>query len=94
MSFILRTRDGEEREFWCPSNGGYVRLIDEDHPGTLGAQVCEELRSVGNTLWCDSPEKLPALIRRERRRELRAIRKYEEPCCFDETAHIRAALAR
>ena len=58
------------REFWCPDNGGYVREIDETHPGTLGQQMSESLATSGNMMHCSRPGNLPAMIRRARRREL------------------------
>lgn len=54
------------REFWVPSSGGYIREIDEKHPGTLGAQVCDRLARLGNTLYA-SRETLEEVIRREYR---------------------------
>lgn len=74
----LRDEDymGDEivREFWVPSNGGYVRKIDDQHPGTLGQQVCERLASLGSTLHC-SPDGLEAVIRREYRRMVDAAKR-------------------
>jgi hypothetical protein len=59
------------REFWVPSNGGYVREIDAQHPGTLGQQVCGFLSSQGYTLSANRDELLD-LIRREYRRFVRS----------------------
>lgn len=32
---MLTTSDGVKHEFWHPPYGGYVRQIDDKHPGTL-----------------------------------------------------------
>ena len=61
---ILHTDDGN-REFWASPSGSYVREIDEQHPGTLGRQVCSRLASMGDTLWLDEGRQLIDLIRRE-----------------------------
>ena len=62
-------------EYWSPSGGGYVYEIDEQHPGTLGRQVCEFLGSLGSTLHWSGRQPLVDMIRREwkraRRDELR-----------------------
>ncbi len=52
------------REFRCPQDGGYVREVMRNGDQK---QVCDELSSMGNTLWC-TREALPALIRREYRK--------------------------
>jgi len=62
------------REFWVPASGGYVREIDDAHPGTLGRQVCRSLHHEGHTLH-SSPEGLKALILAEYRRRQRTERK-------------------
>ncbi|HUZ75482.1 MAG TPA: hypothetical protein VNE67_17235 [Acetobacteraceae bacterium] len=69
---------GEERvrQFWVPPGGGYVRETDDEHPGTLGQQVCDLLSSRGPTLWT-SPDGLIALIRLEYRRALSAERRWK-----------------
>jgi hypothetical protein len=62
------------REFWAPSNGGYVREIDNQHPGTLGVQVCDRLAHSGYTLSA-RPDTLERVIRREYRRMVVADRR-------------------
>lgn len=57
---------GITTEYWCPNGGGYVREIDEDHPGTLGRQVCDGLLPRGSTLSC-GPGGLLNAIRAEAR---------------------------
>lgn len=58
-------RDGDRiREFWVPYQGGYVREVDELHPGTLARQVCRCLDHRGDTLT-STREHLLDLIRRE-----------------------------
>jgi hypothetical protein len=52
------------REFFAPSEGGYVREND----GQQYPQVCEELASMGNTLKWRPGHPLMDLIRREYRR--------------------------
>jgi len=74
-SFILKTKNGETREFWCPDTGGYVREIDETHPGTLGQQVSRSLNYMGDMLWADETT-LRTTIQQARRRELAALRKW------------------
>jgi len=54
-------------ELWTPIAGGYVYEIDEDHPGTLGSQVCDLLGTMGNTLYRSYSRKLVEIIRREYR---------------------------
>ena len=71
-TYLLRTRDGEEREFWCPDGGGYVYEIDEDHPGTTGKQVSTKLGYSGMMLTANEST-LAERIRLARRREIRAI---------------------
>jgi hypothetical protein len=66
----LRDKDdmGESivREFWVPPSGGYLREIDDQHPGTLGRQVSQRLGRLGHMLSSDR-EGLLGLIRREYR---------------------------
>ena len=64
--------DTSVREFWVPSDGGYVREVDTQHPGTLGAQVCQRLESRGSTL-SSTRAALLDLIRREYRRAMTAV---------------------
>lgn len=70
----LRTQNPEGetivREFWVPPGGGYVREIDEDHPGTLGSQVCNRLGIRGPTLSATRAT-LAAVIRTEYQRSMR-----------------------
>lgn len=35
--------------FWMPSNGGYIRLVDNEHPGTLGAQITRNGSAIAAT---------------------------------------------
>lgn len=70
-TYTLRTHGGRlTRTYWCPDAGGYVREIDDDHPGTLGRQVCDCLDHMGSTLTA-SERTLARVIRRERARERR-----------------------
>lgn len=63
------------REFWAPSDGGYIREITEDRPGTLGYQVCDCLDGLGNTLeWRPGYGSLARVIRREWRARARAMK--------------------
>jgi hypothetical protein len=64
--------DGKMREFWAPPNGGYIRDVTHD-VGTLGPQVCVGLSGMGHALTWRPGQSLAKIIRRERRRELRAI---------------------
>ena len=52
--------------YWVPrlSSGepGYVRLVDDHHPGTLGRQVCVGLDRLGSTLMA-TPDNLLTTIR-------------------------------
>ena len=59
-----------EREFWAPSDGGYVREISVDQPGLLGDQVCTGLSSRGPTLSWDDRLPLSVLVMRELRRSI------------------------
>lgn len=68
-SVVLRDHDDYEncdyeRWFWVPPNGGYIREISEDRPGTLGEQVCGYLEHGGWTLTA-SRDNLLDVIRRE-----------------------------
>lgn len=71
----LRTEDclGDTviRQFWVPANGGYVREVDDQHPGTLGQQVCVGLADRGPTLAAESAT-LIDVIRSEYRRSIAA----------------------
>lgn len=62
--------DGEraERTFTCPPSGGYVRELVRGE----AKQVCDGLARMGNTLFCNSRDALPALIRSEYRKMRRA----------------------
>lgn len=66
MRFLDEHGNYYERNFFAPSNGGYVR--ENYHQPR---QVCEGLRRLGNTLWWDPKydKTLSALIRRESRRD-------------------------
>ena len=57
------------REFWAPSDGGYVYEIFEHRPGTSGQQVCDCLRDTGDTLHWDGSRPLIHMIRAEAKRE-------------------------
>lgn len=71
MRQINEFGEPETQAYTCPDAGGYVYF---GH--TLGGrQVCEKLSDVGNTLRASSGAALPALIRRERKRQLRAERR-------------------
>lgn len=67
---VLLTVGDQVDEYWCPMNGGYVRRVDDNHPGTLGWQVCLGLTGSGSTLHISDPDKRPLidLIRKEWRR--------------------------
>lgn len=71
----LRTEDqmGDTviRQFWVAPGGGCVREIDEQHPGTMGRQVCVGLVGVGYTLTA-TPDTLIDVIRSEYRRAIAA----------------------
>lgn len=69
----LHLRGGSVRHYWAPSRGGYVRQIDERHPGTLGWQVCDGLAGSGSTLTWSPGRPLADVIRREARRYVDAI---------------------
>lgn len=60
--FTIKTRTNGEMEFWCPDNGGYVRLESGGKPGTLGKQICAGGSFSGNTLSAD-PESLESVAR-------------------------------
>lgn len=72
MYFTMRfknTATGETRdvEFLLPHGGfGYLRFAD------CGTQVCEHLSRRGDTLTASSVDSAKAIIRRERRKALRA----------------------
>jgi hypothetical protein len=67
---------GEEiiRQFWVPAGGGYVREVDDDHPGMLGRQVTARLGTRGYTIG-SLPNGLLDLIRREYRSRCAADRR-------------------
>ena len=75
-TYTLKTRENT-RVFWCPSDGGYVREIDDAHPGTLGKQGSDSLNYVGNMLYARA-ETLAQKIRLARRRERRIIAQENE----------------
>ncbi len=58
------------RNFWCPSNGGYI--YERDTKTWQNRQVCDGLESLGNTLWIKNPGDLIEVIRREWRKSKRA----------------------
>lgn len=64
-----------ERRFWVPPNGGYVREVTAERPGTLGAQVCKGLSNRGVTLWAER-DNLLSVIRNEYRSLKRKEAKY------------------
>jgi hypothetical protein len=66
------------REFWVPRLGGYVREIDDTHPGTLGRQVCRGLAHRGDTLYLGEGGDLLDLIRHEYRRMYREYRRTDD----------------
>lgn len=77
MTYTLRQRDGHTRIFWVPDSGGYVREVtDPSRPGQLGWQVCDGLARMGSTLYLAHAERLPALIRRERKRMMNYERRH------------------
>lgn len=57
------------REFFCPTNGGYVREWDEKR---LFPQVCHGLGRTGNTLVSPTLSHLAGIIRLEYRAMRRA----------------------
>lgn len=59
------------KSYTCLDGGGYI-YFGED---VGGSQVCEGLSYVGNTLRAETAAELPAIIRRERRRQLRQERR-------------------
>ena len=64
------TGEDVTRNFWVPNAGGVVRedIRNKDRWDFAGnKQVCEHLRSSGNTLWA-TPDTLAAVIRREYKR--------------------------
>lgn len=75
-TYILKTRDGKIREYWCAENGGYVYEIDEQHPGTTGRQVNERLGYTGHMMYA-SASTLKGRIQRARRREREETWRYE-----------------
>jgi hypothetical protein len=59
------TGERQERRFWCPQGGGYVREVTDIRPGTLGQQVCDGLAYRGSALAVRSRDDLLPLIRRQ-----------------------------
>jgi len=80
QAILTDVESGETREYWCPRGGGYVYQVSDDHPGTLGLQVCGGLWLMGSTLSCSATESYPlvALIRYEARARYRAMDRDEE----------------
>ncbi|SOE50916.1 hypothetical protein SAMN05446935_0353 [Burkholderia sp. YR290] len=58
-----------ERTFSCPLHGGY---ITEKQPDGSWKQICTQLGRMGNTLTCQSRDRLADKIRREYRAMRRA----------------------
>lgn len=50
----INTRDVGPLSLYVPDSGGYVRLDHGRDHGTLGQQICEGGRTLGNTLKADS----------------------------------------
>lgn len=66
---VVVENDEGRTEYSVPRTGGYVRT-------STGRQVCERLHRTGNTLQCDDPTKLLALIRHEHKRGQAWVRKH------------------
>ncbi len=80
MEFTIKHRCGHVTEFWAPSAGGYVRVVDSNHPGTLGRQPTWH---GGSTLTCGPSE---ASLARQARRWLRWNRRHGwGPSCLYDT---------
>lgn len=47
---IKSRKTGDEYNFWMPTEGGFIHLIDDAHPGTSGRQICEGGGFRGDTL--------------------------------------------
>lgn len=65
---ILHAPNGCTFEYWTPLNGGYVRELSDNRPGTLGRQVCDYLANTGSTLWRSEATPLVDIVKREYRR--------------------------
>jgi hypothetical protein len=71
MRFSINTRDEGKLEFWAPDNGGYIRLESPNNSGTLGQQICDGGRFMGNTLSAGSSlESLARVARAWRKQQL------------------------
>ena len=57
----LTTADGRIVDYWAPRDGGYVRVVTEGRPGTLGEQVVEDS---GSTMMWSPGKPLSQKIRR------------------------------
>ncbi|MFB6412790.1 hypothetical protein [Edwardsiella piscicida] len=60
---ITSRKTGEAFTFWMPSDGGYVRRTFPDRPGTLGVQICDGGKTMGNTISA-TPETFEKVCRR------------------------------
>jgi hypothetical protein len=76
-TYILYTKDGSKREYWCPDNGGYVYETDEQHPGDLGRMVSDHLGYTGKMMRA-SWRTLDTKVDEAYKRELRRIEEYED----------------
>lgn len=63
MRFTINSTKVGEREFFMPDNGGYIRVVTNERPGTLGKQICRGGGFMGNTLTA-TPENFEDVCRR------------------------------
>ncbi|MEB8288012.1 hypothetical protein OKT24_19850 [Aeromonas veronii] len=70
---ITSRKTGETFTFWMPASGGYIFRTYPSKPGTLGDQICDGGRSMGNTLSAT-----PATFEKVCRRWYRAHQRREQ----------------
>ena len=51
------------RQYWAPSNGGYVRSVTDRKPGNLGQQVGDDLAGSGDMMYAAAGADLTIMIR-------------------------------
>jgi hypothetical protein len=61
MNVTIKTRDFGTLSFYCPADGGYVRIESRNRHGTLGKQICHGGGLMGSTISVANSENLRAV---------------------------------
>ena len=66
---VTLTHAGNETTYYCPSDGGYIRMYPDNR------QVCDRLQIMGSTLTSPSRDALAEVIRKEYKRAYASARR-------------------